>query len=93
MNRLLLINMAGVSLALALMSWLIVIIRGNVIIGGWVMILIETVLISVLWCCSPMVRWSGKVLLNVISLISFKPGMITCNIGRADNINQGFRFV
>ena len=40
--------MAGVSLALALMSWLIVIIRGDMIIRGWVIILIEIVLISVL---------------------------------------------
>jgi hypothetical protein len=81
MNRLLLINVAGVSLALALMSWLIVIIGGDVMIGGWVIMLIEMVLMSVLWCCSLMVRWSGKVLLNVISLISFKSGMITCDIG------------
>ena len=40
--------MASVSLALALISWLIVIIRGDIIIRGWVIILIETVLISVL---------------------------------------------
>jgi hypothetical protein len=57
------------------------------------MTLIETVLISVLWCCSLMVRWSGKVLLNIISPMSFKPGMITCDIRRADNINRGFGFV
>jgi hypothetical protein len=92
-NRLLLIDVAGVSLALALMSWLMVIIGGDVMIGGWVMTLIETVLMSVLWCCSPIVRWSGKVLLNVISPMSFKPGMITCDIGRADDINRGFGFV
>jgi hypothetical protein len=40
--------MAGISLALALISWLIVIIRGDVIIRGWVIMLIKTVLISVL---------------------------------------------
>ena len=85
--------MAGMSLALALISWLMVIIRGDVIIRGWVIILIETVLISVLWCYSLIIRWSSKVLLNVISPISFKLGMITCDIGRADNINQGFGFV
>jgi hypothetical protein len=51
-----LIDVAGVSLALALMSWLIVIIRGDVIIKGWVITLIEMVLISVLWCYSPIVR-------------------------------------
>jgi hypothetical protein len=72
---------AGVSLALALISWLIVIIRGDVIIRGWVITLIKTVLISVLWYYSPMVRWSSKVLLNVISPMSFKLGMITCDIG------------
>ena len=42
------INMAGVSLVLALISWLIVIIRGDVIIRGWVITLIEMVLMSVL---------------------------------------------
>jgi hypothetical protein len=72
---------AGVSLALALISWLIVIIRGDVIIRGWVITLIKTVLISVLWYYSPMVRWSSKVLLNVISPMSFKLGMITCDLG------------
>ena len=40
--------MAGVSLVLALISWLMAIIKGDVIIRGWVIILIETVLISVL---------------------------------------------
>ena len=85
--------MANISLVLALINWLIVIIKGNVIIRGWVIILIEMVLISVLWCYSLMVRWSSKVLLNIINPISFKPGIITCNIGRADNINQGFRFI
>ena len=40
--------MAGVSLALALISWLIVIIRGDVMIKGWVIMLIKTVLMSVL---------------------------------------------
>jgi hypothetical protein len=40
-----------------------------------------------------MVRWFGKVLLNVINPISFKLGIITCNIGRADDINQGFGFI
>ena len=75
------------SLALALISWLMVIIRGDVMIRGWVIMLIEMVLMSVLWCCSLMVRWSSKVLLNVISPISFKLGMITCDIGQADNIN------
>jgi hypothetical protein len=84
---------AGVSLVLALTSWLMAIIKGDVIIRGWVITLIETVLISVLWCYSPMVRWSGKVLLNIINPISFKPGMITCDIGRADDINQGFGFI
>ena len=79
--------MANVSLALALTSWLITIIRGDVIIRGWVIMLIEMVLMSVLWCCSLMVRWSSKVLLNVISPISFKLGMITCDIGRVDDIN------
>jgi hypothetical protein len=84
---------AGVSLALALISWLIAIIRGDVMIGGWVIMLIKTVLISVLWCCSLIVRWSGKVLLNIINPISFKPGIITCNIGQADDINRGFGFI
>jgi hypothetical protein len=84
---------ASVSLILALISWLIVIIRGDVIIRGWVITLIEMVLISVLWCYSLIVRWSGKVLLNVINLISFKPGIIIYNIGRVDDINQGFRFI
>jgi hypothetical protein len=88
-----LINVAGVSLALALISWLIAIIRGDIIIRGWVIILIEMVLISVLWCYSLIVRWSSKVLLNVINPISFKLGIITCDIGRVDNINQGFRFI
>jgi hypothetical protein len=78
---------AGISLALALISWLIVIIRGDVIIRGWVIILIEIVLISVLWCYSLIVRWSGKVLLNIINPMSFKLGIITCDIGRADDIN------
>jgi hypothetical protein len=40
--------MASVSLILAVISWLIVIIKGDVIIKGWVIILIKTVLISVL---------------------------------------------
>jgi hypothetical protein len=84
---------ASVSLILALISWLIVIIRGDVIIRGWVITLIKMVLISVLWCYSLIVRWSGKVLLNVINLISFKPGIIIYNIGRVDDINQGFRFI
>jgi hypothetical protein len=78
---------AGVSLALALISWLIVIIRGDVIIRGWVIMLIEMVLMSVLWCYSLIIRWSSKVLLNVINPMSFKLGIITCNIGRADDIN------
>jgi hypothetical protein len=84
---------AGVSLALALTSWLIAIIKGDVIIRGWVIILIKIVLISVLWCYSLIVRWSSKVLLNIINPISFKPEMITCNIRRVDDINQGFRFI
>jgi hypothetical protein len=88
-----LIDVAGVSLALALTSWLIVIIRGDVIIRGWVITLIEIVLMSVLWCYSLLIRWFGKVLLNIINFISFKPGIITYNIRRADNINQGFRFI
>jgi hypothetical protein len=85
--------MASISLALALTSWLIAIIRGDVIIRGWVITLIKMVLISVLWYYSLIIRWSGKVLLNIINPISFKPGMITCDIGRADDINQGFRFI
>jgi hypothetical protein len=40
--------MTSISLALALINWLIVIIKGDVIIKEWVIILIETVLISVL---------------------------------------------
>jgi hypothetical protein len=48
---------------------------------------------SVLWCYSLIVRWSSKVLLNVINPMSFKLGIITYNIGQADDINQGFRFV
>jgi hypothetical protein len=78
---------ASVSLALALISWLIIIIRGDVIIKGWVIILIETMLISVLWYYSLIVRWSNKVLLNIINPISFKPRIITYNIRQADNIN------
>jgi hypothetical protein len=85
--------MASVSLALALTSWLIAIIRGDIMIRGWVIMLIKTVLISVLWYCSLIVRWSSKVLLNIINPISFKLGIITCNIGRADDINQGFGFI
>jgi hypothetical protein len=85
--------MASISLALALTSWLIAIIRGDVIIRGWVITLIKMVLISVLWYYSLIIRWSGKVLLNIINPISFKPEIITYNIGRADDINQGFRFI
>ena len=85
--------MAGVSLALALISWLMAIIRGDIIIRWWVIMLIEMVLISVLWCCSLIVRWFSKVLLNVINPISFKPGIITYNIRRANDINQGFKFI
>jgi hypothetical protein len=40
--------MAGISLVLALISWLIAIIRGDIIIRGWVIILIKIVLMSVL---------------------------------------------
>jgi hypothetical protein len=82
-----LINVAGISLVLALISWLIVIIRGDIIIKGWVITLIETVLISVLWCYSLIVRWFIKVLLNIINLISFKLRIITYNIRRVDDIN------
>jgi hypothetical protein len=49
-------------------------------IGGWVIMLIETVLISVLWCYSLIIRWFSKVLLNIINPMSFKLGIITCDI-------------
>jgi hypothetical protein len=56
------------------------IIRGDIMIGGWVIMLIETVLISVLWCYSLIIRWFSKVLLNIINPMSFKLGIITCDI-------------
>ena len=79
--------MAGVSLVLAFISWLIAIIRGNIIIKRWVIILIEIVLISVLWYYSLIIKWSSKVLLNIINLISFKLRIIICNIRQVNNIN------
>jgi amino acid permease len=63
---------AGASLVLALISWLIVIIKGDEIIRGWVIMSIGMVLISVLLCYSLMARWFNRVLLNVINPISFK---------------------
>jgi hypothetical protein len=61
-----------VSLVLALISWLIAIIRGDEIIKGWVIISIGIVLISVLLCYSLIAKWFSRVLLNVINPMSFK---------------------
>jgi hypothetical protein len=65
-------GVAGASLVLAFMSWLIAIIRGDEMIRGWVIMSIGMVLISVSLCYSPMARWFSRVLLNVINPISFK---------------------
>jgi hypothetical protein len=78
---------AGASLVLALISWLIAIIRGDEIIKGWVIMSIGIVLISVSLCYSLIARWFSRVLLNVINLISFKQGIITYGIGRVGDIN------
>jgi hypothetical protein len=65
-------SVASASLVLALTSWLIVIIRGDEIIKGWVIISIGIVLISISLYYSLMARWFNRVLLNVINPISFK---------------------
>jgi hypothetical protein len=78
---------AGASLVLALTNWLIVIIRGDKMIRGWVIMSIGIVLMSVLLCYSLIARWFSRVLLNVINPISFKQGIITCGIGRVGDIN------
>jgi hypothetical protein len=63
---------AGASLVLALISRLIVIIRGDEMIRRQVIMFIGIVLISVSLCYSLIVRWFGRVLLNIINPISFK---------------------
>jgi hypothetical protein len=63
------------------------IIRGNEIIRGWVIMSIGIVLISVSLCYSLIARWFSRVLLNIINLISFKQGIITCGIRRVGDIN------
>jgi hypothetical protein len=78
---------AGASLVLALMSWLMAIIRGDEMIRGWVVMSIGMVLISVSLYYSLIARWFNRVLLNVINPISFKQGIITYNIGRVGDIN------
>jgi hypothetical protein len=80
-------GVAGVSLVLALTSWLIAIIRGDKIIRGWVIMSIGIVLISVSLYYSLMARWFSRVLLNIINPMSFKQGIITCDIGRVGDIN------
>jgi amino acid permease len=78
---------AGASLVLALISWLIAIIRGDEMIKGWVIMFIGMVLISVLLYYSLIARWFNRVLLNVINPISFKQGIITYSIERVGDIN------
>jgi hypothetical protein len=78
---------ASASLVLALISWLIAIIRGEEMIREWVIMFIRIVLISVSLYYSLMARWFNRVLLNIINPMSFKQGIITCDIGRVGDIN------
>jgi hypothetical protein len=78
---------ASASLVLALISWLIAIIRGDEMIREWVIMFIRIVLISVSLYYSLMARWFNRVLLNIINPMSFKQGIITCDIGRVGDIN------